>query len=128
MVEHTLQQQQQQTTENVKKLEKNNKTTCDGHKTKIYTKKQQIFNNIICLFKKLLFTMENATAADSSQSNISRLYIWKDNMLMMTLQKLHKNDDRKYHKTRKNNKTKQLAMAIKTNLCSCWKSRQKKCG
>ena len=23
--------------------------------------------------------MENATAADSSQSNISRLYIWKDN-------------------------------------------------
>ena len=25
--------------------------------------------NIICLFKKLLFTMENATAADSSQSN-----------------------------------------------------------
>ena len=31
--------------------------------------------NIICLFKKLLFTMENATAADSSQSNISRLYI-----------------------------------------------------
>ena len=33
---------------------------------------------IICLFKKLLFTMENATAADSSQSNISRLYIWKD--------------------------------------------------
>ena len=78
MVEHTLQQQQQQTTENVKKLEKNNKTTCDGHKTKIYTKKQQIFNNIICLFKKLLFTRENATAADSSQSNISRLYIWKD--------------------------------------------------
>ena len=33
---------------------------------------------LICLFKKLLFTMENATAADSSQSNISRLYIWKD--------------------------------------------------
>ena len=27
------------------------------------------------LFKKLLFTMENATAADSSQSNISRIYI-----------------------------------------------------
>ena len=27
------------------------------------------------LFKKLLFTMENATAAGSSQSNISRLYI-----------------------------------------------------
>ena len=31
------------------------------------------------LFKKLLFTMENATAAGSSQSNISRIYIWKDN-------------------------------------------------
>ena len=31
--------------------------------------------NIICLFKKLLFTMENATAADSSQSNVSRVYI-----------------------------------------------------
>ena len=30
---------------------------------------------LICLFKKLLFTMENATAADSSQSNISRVYI-----------------------------------------------------
>ena len=30
-----------------------------------------------CLFKKLLFTMENATAADSSQSNISRVYILK---------------------------------------------------
>ena len=29
--------------------------------------------------KKLLFTMDNATAADSSQSNISRIYIWKDN-------------------------------------------------
>ena len=28
-----------------------------------------------CLFKKLLFTMENATAAGSSQSNISRIYI-----------------------------------------------------
>ena len=27
--------------------------------------------------KKLLFTMENAAAADSSQSNISRLYILK---------------------------------------------------
>ena len=26
------------------------------------------------LFKKLLFTMENATTAGSSQSNISRLY------------------------------------------------------
>ena len=33
---------------------------------------------LICLFKKLLFTMEDATAADSSQSNISRVYIWKD--------------------------------------------------
>ena len=29
----------------------------------------------VCLFKKLLFTMENATTAGSSQSNISRLYI-----------------------------------------------------
>ena len=29
----------------------------------------------ICLFKKLLFTMENATAAGSSQSNVSRVYI-----------------------------------------------------
>ena len=42
-------------------------------------KRQKLFEklneNIICLFKKLLFTMENATAADSSQSNISRLYI-----------------------------------------------------
>ena len=28
-----------------------------------------------CLFKKLLLTMENAAAADSSQSNISRIYI-----------------------------------------------------
>ena len=35
----------------------------------------------ICLFKRLLFTMENATAADSSQSNISRIYIWKDNKI-----------------------------------------------
>ena len=35
----------------------------------------RLFHNIICLFKKLLFTMENATAADSSQSNVSRLYI-----------------------------------------------------
>ena len=26
----------------------------------------------------LLFTMENATAADNTQSNISRIYIWKD--------------------------------------------------
>ena len=31
-------------------------------------------NNKFCLFKKLLFTMENAAAAGSSQSNISRLY------------------------------------------------------
>ena len=30
---------------------------------------------VIGKFKKLLFTMENATAADSSQSNISRVYI-----------------------------------------------------
>ena len=28
---------------------------------------------------KLLFTIENATAAESSKSNISRLYISKDN-------------------------------------------------
>ena len=33
---------------------------------------------LINYFKKLLFTMENATAAGSSQSNISRIYIWKD--------------------------------------------------
>ena len=40
-------------------------------------KMSQLFENAtkICLFKKLLFTMENATAADSSQSNISRIYI-----------------------------------------------------
>ena len=31
----------------------------------------------ICLFKKLLFTTENATAAGSSRSNISRLYIFR---------------------------------------------------
>ena len=30
---------------------------------------------LINYFKKLLFTMENATAAGSSQSNISRIYI-----------------------------------------------------
>ena len=41
---------------------------------------------INCLFKKLLFTTENATAAGSSWSNISRLYIWKDNMLIMKYQ------------------------------------------
>ena len=41
---------------------------------------------INCLFKKLLFTTENATAAGSSWSNISRLYIWKDNMLIMRYQ------------------------------------------
>ena len=40
--------------------------------------RKNLYYNIICLFKKLLFTMENATAADSSQSNISRIYIWKD--------------------------------------------------
>ena len=33
------------------------------------------------LFKKLLFTMENATTAGSSQSNVSRLYIWKANRI-----------------------------------------------
>ena len=36
-----------------------------------YLKKQ----TRICLFKKLLFTMKNATTAGSSQSNISRIYI-----------------------------------------------------
>ena len=30
-------------------------------------------------WKKLLFTMESAAAADSSQSNINRIYISKDN-------------------------------------------------
>ena len=35
----------------------------------------QSVEHTICLFKKQLFTMENATAADSSQSNVSRLYI-----------------------------------------------------
>ena len=44
---------------------------------KILLKRQR--KKVICLFKKLLFTMENAAAADSSQSNISRLYISKDN-------------------------------------------------
>ena len=38
-------------------------------------KKVAKMNKIICLFKKLLFTMENVTAAGSSQSNISRVYI-----------------------------------------------------
>ena len=33
------------------------------------------WNNTSYLFKKLLFTMKNATAADSNQSNISRIYI-----------------------------------------------------
>ena len=36
------------------------------------TIKKNCFN--FYLFKKLLFTMENATTAGSSQSNISRLY------------------------------------------------------
>ena len=44
--------------------------------------KQKIFKSLnltkICLFKKLLFTMKNTTTAGSSQSNISRIYIWKD--------------------------------------------------
>ena len=31
-----------------------------------------------CFFKKLLFTMKNAATAGSSQSSISRLYIWKN--------------------------------------------------
>ena len=43
------------------------KIKCEIERYKMTTK--------ICLFKKLLFTMENATAADSSQSNISRIYI-----------------------------------------------------
>ena len=30
---------------------------------------------VLVFFKKLLFTMENAAAAGSSQSNISRIYI-----------------------------------------------------
>ena len=42
-----------------------------------FSNKKYIFS-LIYLFKKLLFTMENATAAGSSQSNISRIYIWKD--------------------------------------------------
>ena len=32
--------------------------------------------------KKLLFTMENATAAGSSQSNISRVYIFEKNQIL----------------------------------------------
>ena len=39
----------------------------------------------ICLFKKLLFTMENATAAGSSQSNVSRVYIWKDKVFYLAI-------------------------------------------
>ena len=31
--------------------------------------------DIFCLFKKLLFTLKNATAAGSSQSNVSKIYI-----------------------------------------------------
>ena len=47
---------------------------CNGKMKKqfqIYKPNTLLFH----LFKKLLFTMENATAADSSQSNISRIYI-----------------------------------------------------
>ena len=46
-------------------------------RSKAKEKMSQLFKMTtkICLFKKLLFTMENATAADSSQSNISRIYI-----------------------------------------------------
>ena len=46
-------------------------------KCEIKEKMSELFKKAtkICLFKKLLFTMENATAADSSQSNISRIYI-----------------------------------------------------
>ena len=52
----------------------------------LFSKLQLQHKNIICLFKKLLFTMENATAADSSQSNISRIYIWKDKNKMIEFQ------------------------------------------
>ena len=45
----------------------------ESPKKRTYNDKKE--TKIICLFKKLLFTMENATAADSSQSNISRIYI-----------------------------------------------------
>ena len=52
--------------------EKNKKENCNSIKV----------TEIICLFKKLLFTMENAVAADNSQSNISRIYIWKDKTVL----------------------------------------------
>ena len=93
-------------TENVKKLEKITKR--DGYKNKLVlllkvsTKKMKnnIFNvRTICLFKKLLFTMKNATAADSSQSNISRLYIWKDNMLIMRSKKYLRKNVKKLEKS-----------------------------
>ena len=45
--------------------------------TRSEAKEKQLFEMTtkICLFKKLLFTMENATTAGSNQSNISRIYI-----------------------------------------------------
>ena len=43
--------------------------------TKIAHSLQLLYNQKCYLFKKLLFTMENATTAGSSQSNVSRLYI-----------------------------------------------------
>ena len=66
-----------QTTKVKKQVSETNLSTIFFKWDKTYkeTKKE----SIICLFKKLLFTIENAAAAGSSQSNISRLYIWKDN-------------------------------------------------
>ena len=40
---------------------------------------------LITFSKKLLFTMENAAAADSSQSNISRLYILKTSVKLVLI-------------------------------------------
>ena len=53
-----------------------NKSNLNNLKTlpKLFKKNKSSLNWFeFCLFKKLLFTMENATAADSSQSNISRI-------------------------------------------------------
>ena len=52
-----------------------NYTNSKWNKTYTISGESRDKESIICLFKKLLFTMENATAAGSSQSNISRLYI-----------------------------------------------------
>ena len=54
------------------------------------------------LFKKLLFTMENATAADSSQSNISRIYIWKEKTVITTSMKKIWTNSKDNHKNSKN--------------------------